>query len=776
MTSRARKNTNIANPNSVTLDQTVDQAILWLTLAALVALPLAFSYFDVTAVFNELKVVSLHLTAGLIVILWLWQIVLRRINARSIPENQLRWDLVSWAGRNPARWALLGVAVWVFAQLASTLLSPLPIISFFGGDEGRTGYSLYDNLSLMVIFASVALRFLTLRSLELLTYTLVLTGTIAAAYGIAQHFGWDPIGGNEGRTRVIASFGNTLNFGGYMVMTIPATLALAYKKVDQKWIALAVVATALSLQLTGIWFSGGRGPILAGAVSIISFFVIVVALGTTRQTIKSVGVIAVSTVIAAIIIALPSTQGDIGLERVISIGDQFSSETNSTDIEGGLSGRFNIWGSTFRQATEWNMPIDEPIASKLLRPLFGVGPDMLVYVFPLIGQPQSRLALVDHAHNYELQVLMEQGFVGLFGFLMMCALLAISIFAIVRRVRSSGNNIDAGSMLILALLPAMIGKMFEMQTGVGRVSDLAMNFALFGATIAIYEILNRRLNDEAPDSSQKTSQTRSSVNLEASNQTVLISAVLAALVVTTVVLSLFVSWDLRRLSASRVLANGFDNPVQVEKARAWAEAQRLAPERESFTFTLFEQYLEVGKEQFALGNEEEALRLLNIGRDMLLEYEKRDPLELDTQIGLSKSVSTLMVWGHNEFAQELADRSINLAEGNPTYPTILGTSATALTSVGLHELAIEYADQAIATEATTQPWSKAWYAKGRALFELGRDDEAIEALITATEKQPGAEGALLSHQVLAQIYEFRGETELYELHKKLGGGEATFLE
>ena len=683
---------------------------------------------------------------------------------------------MSWAGRNPARWALIGVAVWVFAQLASTLLSPLPVISFFGGDEARSAYNLYDSLSMFVILASVALRFRTVRSLELLVYTLVATGTIAAAYGIAQHFGWDPIGGNAGRTRVIASFGNTLNFGGYMVMAIPATLALAYKKVDQKWIALAVVVAALSLQLTGIWFSGGRGPILAGAVSIISFFVIAIALGTTRQTIKSVGVIAASTVIAAIIVALPSAQGDIGLERVISIGDQFRSETSSTDIEGGLSGRFNIWGSTLRQATEWNMPVDEPTTNKLLRPLFGVGPDMLVYVFPLIGQPQTRLALVDHAHNYELQILMEQGFVGLFGFLMMGALLAIATFAIVRRVRRSGKNIDAGSMLILALLPAMIGKMFEMQTGVGRVSDLAMNFALFGATIAIYEILNRRLNDEAPDSSQKTSQTRSSVNLEASNQTVLISAVLAALVVTTVVLSVFVSWDLRRLSASRVLANGFDNPVQVEKARAWAEAQRLAPERESFTFTLFEQYLDVSKEQFAKGNEEEALRLLNIGRNMLLEYEKRDPLELDTQIGLSKSASTLMVWGYNEFAQELADRSIKLAEGNPTYPTILGTAATALTSVGLHEQAIEYADAAIATEDTTQPWSKAWYAKGRALFELGRDDEAIEALITATEKQPGAEGALLSHQVLAQIYEHRGETELYELHKKLGGSEVTFLE
>jgi hypothetical protein len=72
-------------------------------------------------------------------------------------------------------------------------------------------------------------------------------------------------------------------------------------------------------------------------------------------------------VIAAIIIALPSEQGDIGLERALSISNQFSSETGSTNIEGGLSGRFNIWGSTLTQATEWNMPVDEPIASTTLR-------------------------------------------------------------------------------------------------------------------------------------------------------------------------------------------------------------------------------------------------------------------------------------------------------------------------------------------------------------------------------------------------------------------------
>ena len=165
-----------------------------------------------------------------------------------------------------------------------------------------------------------------------------------------------------------------------------------------------------------------------------------------------------------------------------------------------------------------------------------------------------------------------------------------------------------------------------------------------------------------------------------------------------------------------------------------------------------------------------------IGREMLLEYESRDPFELDTQIGLSKTTSTLITWGYNEYAQELADRARRTADSHPAYPTIVGTSATALTSVGLHELAIEYADKAIAMEATTQPWSKAWYAKGRALYELGREEEAIQTLTTATEKQPGAEGALLAHQVLAQIYEARGNNELFEYHKEKGGGKVTYLE
>ena len=170
------------------------------------------------------------------------------------------------------------------------------------------------------------------------------------------------------------------------------------------------------------------------------------------------------------------------------------------------------------------------------------------------------------------------------------------------------------------------------------------------------------------------------------------------------------------------------------------------------------------------------MRLIRTGRELLLEYEKRDPVEWDEQIGLSKITATLAEWGNLEYAQELADRSRKIVQLYPSYPSLVGTAATAMTSVGLHEVAIEYADMVIAVEESTQPWSKAWYAKGRALFELGREDEAIATLITATEKQPGAEGALLAHQVLAQIYSLRGETELSEMHRELGAAAPTFEE
>jgi tetratricopeptide (TPR) repeat protein len=251
---------------------------------------------------------------------------------------------------------------------------------------------------------------------------------------------------------------------------------------------------------------------------------------------------------------------------------------------------------------------------------------------------------------------------------------------------------------------------------------------------------------------------------------------LAVVAITILIASVFISWDIRRLSASLILSEGHDNSNLTVRAKAWDDAQAIAPERSSITYKLFEAYLRTAREQHNLGNTNEAMRLLMAGRDMLLVYEQRDPLELDVQIGLSKTTSALAEWGHNEYLDELSYRARKLASIAPAYPTLLGTSATAMTSVGLHKLAIEYAERAIATEETTKPWSKAWYAKGRSLYQLGQEEEAIFALTTATEKEPGTEGAILAHKILGEIYHERGNVDLSEFHTTLGNADITVID
>ena len=760
--------------NDTRLHDYLDKVIVWITLTALSLIPLLFSYFDITAVFNELKLITLHLAAISIGILWIWQILLAHYNPKITNRHYSQWDLKRWVKRNPARWALVGFFIWTLAQIAATILSPLPIISFFGGDESRSGYNLYDSLSLSLIFLSVAFRFRSIQNLKLLVYTLVITGTIAAMYGVAQHFGWDPIGGNLA-LRVQASFGNTLNFGGYMAMSIPATLALVHiKRNSDWWPSFPIIAVAVSMQLAGIWFSGGRGPFVACPISIITLFVFTILIGSHKETLRTLKLLVVSSVISAFIVALPSPQGDLGLERITGIVDQFNDSvaSPSTNIQGGLAGRFNIWRSTLKLATQWDVPIEEPTVNSMLRPLFGLGPDMYVYSYPLIGQPSSWLRLVDHTHNYELQVLMEHGFIGLAGFTALSIFLIISVFAIIKRYRDNKNGFDATGIIILALLPAMIGKIFELQTGVARASDLAMTLALFGSVIAIYEFVNQQISQDKNRSINQHHLT-SPTSLSTERPITLVASTLVALAITILTISVFISWDIRRLSASLILSDGHDNPNLTARAKAWDNAQAIAPERSSITYKLFEAYLHAAREQHNLGNADEAMRLLMAGRDMLLVYEQRDPLELDIQIGLSKTTSTLAEWGHEEFLDELTYRSQKIASIAPAYPTLLGTSATAMASVGLHQLAIEYAERAIATEEKTKPWSKAWYAKGRSLYELGKEDEAIIALTTATEKEPGTEAAILSHKVLGEIYRDRGDMALSEMHITLGNADIT---
>jgi len=686
MTLRVRRR-NQQQAETDSISNRIDSAILWIALVTLCVVPLIFGFNDFVAVFSELKLVTLHLGAGLMAILWLWQIAINKINAPETREPS-RFDVLRWAAKSPARWLIITVVLWLVAQTISTLLSPLPIISLLGADDSRSGYNLYDNISLFVIFAVVAGRFRTERRVRLLVLTLISSGTIAAAYGIAQHFGWDPIGDSEGHSRVWSSFANPLNFGSYMVMAIPATLAMAITKRKRKYLWLGILAIAVGLQLGGLWFSAGRGAYIASAAGLISFGFIAMWIGQFKALASSGITLLGGLVIATIIIAIPSPQDDIGFARILDIGDQiigFNDE--DLDNKNGLAARFDIWNTTLETATGWDTPRDDSGLSSVLRPIFGLGPDMFVYSYPLVAEPQWGNNLVDHPHNYELQILMEQGIVGLILLLVVLALIVITIYRAITVLKSQADELNFLSVLLLATAPALIGKLIEMQSGVSRVSELAMTFALFGVVAAISLLVSTKYPSNDP-ATVETKPSKLSLSLKPSTVSGL--TILATLVVSAVVLIALVGWDLRRTNASLSWSSAVYASTDIERATGWFESQTDAPERPFFTNSLFIELFNASVDQHNLENEDTAFQLMHTARQILLDYEERDPYKRDVQINLFRTEVLLSSWGQTEFSEQAVARSETIFRLYPAYLSMLQIVADDMLFVGRGDLAAEY--------------------------------------------------------------------------------------
>ena len=325
----------------------------------------------------------------------------------------------------------------------------------------------------------------------------------------------------------------------------------------------------------------------------------------------------------------------------------------------------------------------------------------------------------------------------------------------------------------------MIGKIIELQTGVARVSDLAMMFALFGATFALYEILNRKQLPNTKYQNNVPEIKRISMKSDQYQGVVLASKGLLTIMVAVMIFTVFITWDLRRLSASQSHAGRSYETSQSNQIQALANAQSQAPERPSFTNELFIEYFHASIYLYDQGNQTEGTQLMLTARELLLEFENHNPFKRDTQLNLLHTEVALIQWGYPEYTQPAVDRSRTIINLYPSYPSFVSMVATDMAVIGVNELAIEYADRAIEVEDVTQPWSKAWYAKGRALYQVGNTDEAIRILNTATEKRPGSEGAIFAHKLLAKIYTKKGESEnseLIEFHNNKGNQPVTVAE
>jgi hypothetical protein len=733
------------------------------SLAAIVAVPLAMPAFQehLGYAYAEYKTFALHLTAVLVATGLLLEVVVRSANGRedgfSLPA------MPKLTRHDPVSIVVAGMIALLVAQAISTALSPLPRVSFFGVYEEFNGFNLYDSISLFVLFVGVTLKFRSRARLRLLITALVVGGSLTAAYGLSQHFGWDEFGGRQESARIPSSFGNTLNFAAFLVLTIPLTLSLAVLGRSSKLKLLPVIMLLLGLQLAALWLAGGRGPYIGAATGIL-FLLAAIAAGLGRTAFaKSVAVVLGATIITFVIAVSPSPTSVDGASRLRSIGDEIGSLAGENVDVGasGLKARSEIWRTALSLTVNPKVPQEEPQLKTLLRPVYGLGPDMFVHSYPLAVSPRSDIELQVNAHNLPLHIFVSTGLFGLISL----TIIFTGLILIVKRLFSGIRTQVSGEPLTLMLpsvfTAALVGKSIEMQTGVARVSDLTPAVVILGALLAGYSLT---LRGDLPVARSKSFLLDTGSKLIPACRLMTIG-----LAVTGIILfvSIFSAWDMRRIGATAVLADSSNLTSPDEAGQSYLEAHRRAPNRKRVVYTLYESYFTTSARVYADGRQELAHSLLLSARELWLDSEKRNPYELGAQLALAKIASTMVERGHFEFSSELLERYSRIAENNPGFPTLTGAAATAAASIGEYELAIEFANNAIETESRTHGWSKAWFARGISRFLLGFEDEGISDLIVATKKQPGTEGARLAHLALAKIYRDDGEPEQADLHNKM---------
>lgn len=756
------------------MSRNLDSVIKFVSLGVVLLVPLAMPAFqpELNYAYGEYKSFILHFAAMIITLGFTGNLIIAAIRKDRVFErlNGTRIQVLRISRYAPDRVLIVGMVVLVIAFSISTLVSPLPLVSFFGGYEEFTGTNLYDLISLVIVFLAIAFKFRNSFDLKLLLIALCTGGTLVALYGLAQHFGWDELGGRQATVeglyaRSPSSFGNSLNFSAFLILTITATLSISAGVIRShfRYVGL-LVAVALGLQLASLWLGGGRGSYVGVVVALSTLILLFGSAYGWRGFLRTLAILALGSLIALLIAARPASAGIDPVSKVLSIGDQIGTITGAQDSvgqEGGLYTRSRIWSTALKLLYDPVVPQEEFVIKTELRRVYGLGPDMFVHSYPIAVSPIGFLEIQPSVHNIFLHILVTTGLLGLLALIIIGYGFLIMAFDLITRLRRNAE-IQPMALLAAVFLSMVFGKIIEMQTGVSRVSDLLPTFAVFGGLVASFASI-KYTGSPIPISVVDNRTTNEAGPFRR-------GWVLAgiAIIGSVFLMVTFIGWDVRRISATVAVYDVSQSDDPVLAGQQFLEANRRAPERRQIAFRIYETYVDEAWAARANGQLEQAITLMLKAHDVWLPLEARNPYEIGAQLALAKTSVTLVGWGREEFVDEVRIRYEKIARINPGIPSLVGTASTALASIGEYESAIRLAEQVIATEDETHDWAKAWYAKGTSKFLLGYEEEGIADLLVATEKQPGSQGAREAHSILAKIYRDRGDMESAEFHELMG--------
>ena len=324
--------------------------------------------------------------------------------------------------------ALIGFAALIGSAILSAALSDTPWIAFFGDYFRREG--LVSWLMYAVLFAGLLSLMRSRIQLERLIDGLLLTSVVPCIYALQQRYGYDffmtaGLAGGTAISRPGANLGNPIFLSAYLLLLIPLTIARLLAtprpwRLRMPWLLL------LGLQLFSALLTQSRGPLLGLAAALFLFALLAGAAYRSRLLVfGGVGIVVSLGLALAALNFAPVVQqfaNDYPLLQRFSFTSGTSFSANS---------RIGIWQTgvdAFLQAPWWRQLIGAgPDAAH-----FSYFPHLPVWVIRIEGLSET----IDRLHSEWIETAMT---LGILGALAEAVWFSGAVWLAVRRIARAGG-------------------------------------------------------------------------------------------------------------------------------------------------------------------------------------------------------------------------------------------------------------------------------------------------------------------------------------------------
>jgi O-antigen ligase len=351
----------------------------------------------------QFSIAASGILLGLSALLWLALVI---VNHERIEVPRMFWPVAAYAG----------------ATLVASLFSVDPSISF-------------EDCKQLVLFAIVPITYRLFRGERSLTAVdvVITVGALNAIYGIVQYgiLDFDNVA-----RRVQGNLGHYMTYSGViMLVACTAVARVMFRRRERIWAALVLPAVLVALVLTL-----SRNAWVGACAGIGTLFL----LRDLRSVFRMAALLPVA--LGLFIAFAPSAITD-RLYSAVSLKEAYGDSVTSTSTVQSNRDRIAMIKSGLRIVRD--------------NPLTGVGPDMVIQVYPGYREPTAVSQRNSHLHNVPLQIAAERGLPALAIWLWFVVVLFID-FVRLRKTSSLPSLASAGIACVVAMLAA---GMFEYNFG-----------------------------------------------------------------------------------------------------------------------------------------------------------------------------------------------------------------------------------------------------------------------------------------------------------------------